>query len=52
MFLTLIGVAAGAATAFAVTRLAASQLVHVSALDPLVFVGASLFLAAVSFAAN
>jgi len=52
MALTLIGVAVGAVAAFAVMRLAASQLVHVSANDPLIFVGASLFLAAVALAAN
>ncbi|MEI9976357.1 MAG: FtsX-like permease family protein [Ignavibacteriota bacterium] len=52
MLLTLLGVAVGAVAAFAVTRLAASQLVKVSALDPAVFVCASLFLAMVSLAAN
>jgi predicted permease len=52
MSLTLIGVAAGAAAAFAVTPLAASQLVHVSAVDPLIFAGASLLLTVVALAAN
>ena len=52
MRLTLFGVAIGVAVALAVTWLAASLLVHVSAADPLVFVGASLFLAAVALAAN
>jgi putative ABC transport system permease protein len=52
MRLTLCGVAIGVAVALAVTWLAASLLVHVSATDPLVFVGASLFLAAVALAAN
>jgi len=36
----------------AVTRLAASLLVQVSATDPLIFAAASLFLAAVASAAN
>jgi ABC-type antimicrobial peptide transport system permease subunit len=52
MRLTLAGVAIGVAVALAVTRLAASLLVHVSATDPLVFIAASLFLAAVALAAN
>lgn len=52
MRLTLFGVAIGVAVALAVTWLAASLLVHVSATDPRVFVGASLFLAAVALAAN
>jgi predicted permease len=52
MRLTLLGVAIGVAVALAVTRLAASLLVHVSATDPLVFIAASLFLAAVALAAN
>jgi putative ABC transport system permease protein len=52
MRLTLCGVAIGVAVALAVTWLAASLLVHVSATDPLVFVGASLFLAAVALAEN
>jgi len=52
MRLTLVGVAIGAVAALAVTRLASSLLVHVSATDPLVFAAASLFLAAVALAAN
>ena len=52
MRLTLFGVAIGVVAALAVTRLAASLLVHVSATDPLVFIAASLFLAAVALAAN
>ena len=52
MGLTLIGVAVGAAAALALMRLAANQLVHVSAADPLIFGGASLFLAAIALAAN
>jgi len=52
MGLTLVGVAVGAAAALALMRLAASQLVHVSASDPLIFGGASLFLAAIALAAN
>src|SRR5271165_5432686 len=52
MRLTLVGVAIGVVAALAVTRLASSLLVHVSATDPLVFAAASLFLAAVALAAN
>jgi putative ABC transport system permease protein len=52
MCLTLVGVAIGLVAALAVTRLAASLLVHVSATDPVVFTTASLFLAAVALAAN
>jgi len=52
MRLTLAGVAIGVAAAVAVTRLAASLLVHVSATDPLVFGAAALFLGAVALAAN
>ena len=52
MWLALVGVAVGMAMALAVTRLAASQLVHVSPADPLVFAGASLLLLAVAMAAN
>ena len=52
MGLTLAGVAIGMAASLAVTRLAGSLLVHVSATDPLVFGSAALFLAAVALAAN
>jgi predicted permease len=52
MRLTLIGVAIGVVVALALMRLAASLLVHVSASDPLVFIGATLFLAAVALAAS
>ena len=52
MRLTLIGVAIGVILALALMRLAASLLVHVSASDPLVFIGAALFLAAVALAAS
>ena len=52
MRLTVVGVAIGVVGALAVTRLAGSLLVHVSATDPLVFGAASLFLAAVALAAN
>ena len=52
MILTLNGVVIGVAVALAVTRLASSLLVQVSAADPLVFVGGSLFLLAVALAAS
>ncbi len=52
MRLALLGVGIGVVAALAVTRLAASLLVHVSATDPLVFIAASLFLAVVALAAN
>jgi putative ABC transport system permease protein len=52
MRLTLIGLAVGLVAALAVTRLVASLLVHVSASDPLIFIGASLFLAAVALLAS
>ncbi len=52
MRLTLLGVAIGVVAALAVTRLASSLLVHVSATDPMVFAAASLFLAGVALAAN
>jgi predicted permease len=50
--LTLFGIALGAMAALAVTRLIASLLLNVSPADPLVFAGASVFLAAVALAAN
>lgn len=52
MRMTCAGLAIGVAAALAVMRLASSQLVQVSAADPVVFVGASLFLAIVALAAN
>ncbi len=52
MGLTLVGVAAGALAAFALMQFAAAMLVHVSPTDPLIFGGASLFLAAIALAAN
>jgi len=50
--LTLIGLAAGTVAAIAVTRVIASALVEVSATDPLVFLGALLFLTAVAALAS
>ena len=47
-----IGVAAGVVCAFGATRLLASQLYHVSASDPLTFVGASLMLMAATLVAS
>jgi len=52
MRLALIGVALGLAAAFGLPRLIASFLFGVEALDPLVFVGAPLVLAAVSLLAG
>jgi len=52
MGLTLVGLGIGVAASLVVMRLASSQLVQVSAADPLVFVAASLFLAIVALAAN
>jgi predicted permease len=49
---TLAGLAAGFVTALAVTRLAASMLVNISATDPGVFMGATLFLALVATVAG
>jgi len=48
----LIGVGAGLAGAFALTRLMSSLLFGVSASDPLTFVGVSLLLSAVAFIAR
>jgi predicted permease len=52
MKLTLLGVLIGIGVALALTRLAASQLVQMSTNDPPVYLGATLFLAAVALAAN
>ncbi|HTP88644.1 MAG TPA: ABC transporter permease [Bryobacteraceae bacterium] len=52
MRITLIGLAAGVVAALAVTRVVAGVLVHVSATDPLVFIGAAAFLALVALAAS
>jgi predicted permease len=52
MRMTLVGLAAGVIVALAVTRVVSGLLVNVSATDPLIFIGASLFLAAVAFAAS
>ena len=51
MILTLVGIAAGLATAFAVTRLMRSLLYGVSATDPLTFILISLLLASVALLA-
>jgi predicted permease len=52
MLLAVAGVAAGVAAAFAVTRLIASMLIHVSASDPATFVSASVFLGLVALVAT
>jgi len=52
MLLTVAGLAIGTAAAFAVTRLVAGMLVHVSATDPLIFAGAALFLGLVALLAT
>jgi predicted permease len=49
--LTLIGLAVGLVVAFGLTRLLASQLYEISATDPMIFAGVSIFLAAVGFLA-
>jgi ABC-type antimicrobial peptide transport system permease subunit len=50
--LTMVGVGIGLALSFALTRLVASQLLGVSATDPLTFVGVSCLLCAVALAAS
>ena len=52
MELTAVGLAVGVAGAIAVTRLAAGQLVNVSATDPAIFAAAALFLSLVSLTAS
>jgi len=52
MRLTAMGLLVGALVAFAVTRLVAGVLVHVSASDPAIFGGALAFLAAVALVAS
>jgi ABC-type antimicrobial peptide transport system permease subunit len=52
MRMTLAGLAVGVVAALAVTRVVAGLLVNVSATDPPIFIGASLFLAAVALAAS
>jgi predicted permease len=52
MGLTAIGLAAGLAASFAVTRLIAGMLVNVSATDPATFAGGALFLVAVAALAS
>jgi predicted permease len=49
--LTLIGLGVGLVVAFSLTRLLASQLYEVSATDPAIYAGVSLFLAIVGFLA-
>ncbi|HEX5105901.1 MAG TPA: ABC transporter permease, partial [Pirellulaceae bacterium] len=50
--LTMVGVGIGLVVSFALTRLVASQLLGVSATDPLTFVGVSCLLCAVALAAS
>jgi predicted permease len=50
--LTMVGVGIGLVVSFALTRLIASQLLGVSATDPLTFVGVSCLLCAVALAAS
>ena len=52
MALALVGLVAGMAIAFAVTRLASGLLINVSATDPLIFGGATALLGVITLAAN
>jgi predicted permease len=52
MVVSLAGVAAGLAAALALTRLMSGLLFRVSATDPLIFAGASLFLTVIALAAS
>ena len=52
MGLTLVGVGIGLAAAFFLARLLSSLLYNVSAVDPLIYVGATLLLAVVAFVAS
>jgi putative ABC transport system permease protein len=52
MALTLIGLLAGLAGAFALTRVISSLLFRVQATDPSIFIGIALLLAAVSLLAS
>jgi predicted permease len=52
MLLTAAGLAAGLAAALAATRLVAGMLINVSATDPLIFCGATAFLALVALLAS
>jgi putative ABC transport system permease protein len=52
LLLTITGLALGLAAAFALARLVAAMLVHVSAADPLTFGGAALFLMLVALVAS
>ena len=51
MRMALLGILAGVIAAAALTRVAASLLIHVSATDPGIFCGAALFLAAIALVA-
>jgi predicted permease len=50
--LTLIGLAAGLVAALSISQVVASMLLNVSATDPLIFLGASAFLAAIALLAS
>jgi len=50
--LAMVGVGIGLVLSFALTRLVASQLLGVSATDPLTFIGVSCLLCAVALAAS